>query len=363
MRVVLVSLLNPTLHTRLFYKEAQTLHKAGYEVIVIGLNHIPEKTEFYENGIYCINLPYFNRTRFYARYQRKKDIQRLVLSLNPDIVHIHTPELLPLCPALKKNNTRIVYDVHENYYQNIQQGKHYPFYLKPFALRYLKYCEQFARKHADIIIYAEESYQNYLEVPENKVFYVLNAYQPTESAAEFLLSFNPDQYELVLLYTGTVAKEWGILNALNTWKSLQKRFKAALVIAGSGKFKQIPVHEDIYRYPVHNYLPYTHIVRTLNEMSKFREKVLGLMLYEPLPNITECLPTKWFEFLYYRIPVLYTNSPYWHTLNNELNFGLPDTALETLSLPLKYYSLSDETYNRYTWQKQSEVLLKAYQTL
>jgi hypothetical protein len=363
MRIVLASLLNPPLHARMFYKEALTLQKAGYEVTVIGRNHTPEKTEFYQNGVHCIGLPYFKRSNFYARYQRKKEIQQLILSLNPDIVHIHTPELLPLCPILKKNKIKIVYDVHENYRKNIQSTKYYPFYLKPFVLLYLSHCEHFAYKYADAVIYAENSYQNYLNLSENKVFYVLNAYQPIEPATEFLLSFNANNYDLILLYTGTIAKEWGILNALQMWEKLQQKYKTALIIAGSGIFRELPLHKDIYLYPVENYLPYAHIVRTLEEISKFRHKVFGLMLYEPLPSIMECLPTKWFEFVYYRIPILYTDSSYWNSLNRELNFGLSDLEYNTISLPLNYYPLSDESYIPYTWDKQKETLLEVYQNL
>lgn len=363
MRVVLASLLNPPLHARMFYKEAITLQKIGLDVTVIGLNHSSQKNEFYENDIHCIALPYFNRTNFYARYKRKKEIEHLILSLNPDIVHLHTPELLPLCTTLKKNKVKIIYDVHENYRKNIQSAKYYTWYVKPFVLAYLNYCESFVKKYIDIVIYAEKAYQNYLNFAQNKVFYLLNAYQPIEPSTEFLLSFNADNYELILLYTGTIAKEWGILNAIEIWKKLQEKYKTALIIAGSGIFKDVPTHKDIYLYPVDNYLPYSHIVRTLKEMSKLRNKVLGLMLYEPLPNIIECLPTKWFEFMYYRIPILYTDNPYWNTLNAELNFGLPNTALQTLSLPLNYYPLPNEIYDTYTWQKQASILLDAYKDL
>ncbi len=363
MRVVIASLLNPPLHTRMFYKEALTLQKAGFQVTVIGLNNTPQKTEFYQNGVHCIALPYFRRNNFYARYKRKKEIEQLILSLNPDVVHLHTPELLPLCPTLKKNKVKIIYDVHENYHKNIQSARYYAWYLKPFVLTYLNYCETFVKKYVDTVIYAENAYKNYLNFLENKVFYVLNAYQPVEPAPEFLLTFNSDDYELILLYTGTVAKEWGILNAIEMWKKLQTKYKTALIITGSGQFKDIPVHKDIYHYPVENYLPYSHIVRTLQEMSTYKHKVLGLMLYEPLPNIIECLPTKWFEFMYHRIPILYTDSPYWNTLNAELNFGLPNTALQTLSLPLNYYPLSSEVYDTYTWQKQASILLDVYKEL
>lgn len=363
MHVVLASLLNPPLHTRIFYKEAQTLQQSGYTVTVIGLNNTPEKTEFYQNNIQCIALPYFKRTNFYARYQRRKEIENIILSLHPDIVHIHTPELLPICPVLKKNKVKIIYDVHENYRKNIQEGKYYPFYVKPFVLRYLSYCEQFVHSYTDAVVYAEYAYQNYLNYKPEKIFYVLNAYQPVEPATTFLLSFDPNHYELILLYTGTIAKEWGILNALYTWQYLQKKYKTALIIAGSGRFKEIPEHKDIYLYPVENYLPYTHIVRTLQELSAYRSKVLGLMLYEPLPNIIECLPTKWFEFMYYQIPILYTDTPYWNRLNSELHFGICHTEISDITLPLHYYSLPKETYKEYTWQKQAEILLNVYKTL
>lgn len=361
--VVLASILNPSLHTRLFYKQAQSLEKAGYSVTVIGLNTTPEKTEFYSNHIRCIALPYFDRTNVLARYKRTKEIQKLILSLNPDIVHLHTPELLPICPALKKKNIHIIYDVHENYRKNIQFGRYYPFYLKPFLLTYLNYCQSFVRKYVDIIIYAELAYQNYLNHDVDKVFYVLNAFQPIQPSQEFLLSFNPDTYDLILLYTGTIAKEWGIVKAIQTWEKLQKQYKTALIIAGSGSFKEISIHQDIFCYPAKGYLPYSHIVRLLEEMFPIKNKVLGLMLYEPLPHIIECLPTKWFEFMYYRIPILFTDTPYWNTLNNTLQFGISSQNIDNISLPLHYYPLPDEKYKAYTWQQQEVHLLEAYTKL
>ncbi|MDW8302527.1 MAG: glycosyltransferase [Bacteroidia bacterium] len=355
--------MNPPLHPRIFYKHSLSLQKAGYQVQVIGLNSTPEQVEYFQNDIHCLALPHFDRSNFYARYQRRRKIQNIILSDKPDIVHLHTPELLPICAALKKQGIKVIYDVHENYAKNIRFAKYYPQYLKPFLLQYLRYCQSFVHKYVDAVIYAEQSYDNYLQFKSDRVFYVLNAYQPIEPAKSYELNFNPDTYELILLYTGNIAKEWGILNALKTWKLLQKRYKTALVIAGSGIFTDIPIHSDIYVYPHQNYLPYEHIVRLLTEMGKVKEKVLGLMLYEPLPNIMECLPTKWFEFVYYRIPILYTANTYWDNLNQRLDFGLSDLHIDSIQLPLVYYRRSSEWYEEYTWQNQQKVLVQAYASL
>ncbi|MDX2062790.1 MAG: glycosyltransferase, partial [Bacteroidia bacterium] len=115
-----VTLRNVALHSRIFYKEAQTLAQAGYRCAVVGL---PQggQTVYARGGV--LVLPYPTGA---AVLRRLCFVAWAVARLRPAVLHVHSPELLLLgLWARLRYGCRVVYDVHEDYRANRHYGAEY----------------------------------------------------------------------------------------------------------------------------------------------------------------------------------------------------------------------------------------------
>ena len=157
-----LTILNPVLHTRIFYKEARSQQRAGFFVSIIGRSN--ESKPFVQDEIRCIPFPLQTRTSL-KRWFAFGWILKLALLEKADIYQIHTPELLLVGWILKQwTNAKIVYDVHEDYILNTLHGKHYPTFFKKIFAFAIKIVERWASSWLDAAIYAEPCFVNRLQL-------------------------------------------------------------------------------------------------------------------------------------------------------------------------------------------------------
>ncbi|MCY3792088.1 MAG: glycosyltransferase, partial [Gemmatimonadetes bacterium] len=96
---------------RIFYKQAQTLARAGYAVTVVGPG--PEEWNGERAGVRVQTVPVARGTG-----QRILNLWRLLrvgLGADAACLHFHDPELLPVGAVLKLCGRRVIYDVHEHF--------------------------------------------------------------------------------------------------------------------------------------------------------------------------------------------------------------------------------------------------------
>jgi glycosyltransferase involved in cell wall biosynthesis len=114
-KVCILTVVHRTFDTRIFYKEARSLAKAGYDVTLIAPH---DKVEIVD-GIRIIPL-----SKPKNRIERMTKIGwmifKLALKEQADIYHFHDPELIPLGLFLKVSGKKVVMDIHEDYKAQIQ---------------------------------------------------------------------------------------------------------------------------------------------------------------------------------------------------------------------------------------------------
>lgn len=107
--VCILSSVHIALDNRVFYREARSLKKAGYDVTLIAIHPREEIID----GVCIIGLPRI------PRWQRPRlwiQILQLARKLDVDIYHFHDPELLFVTPWLRLFTGKpTIYDIHENY--------------------------------------------------------------------------------------------------------------------------------------------------------------------------------------------------------------------------------------------------------
>ena len=96
---------------RIFYKQAQTLARAGYAVTVVGPGAEARCGEW--AGVRVQTLPVARRGG--QRFLNLWRLLRVGLRADADYFHFHDPELLPVGAVLRLCGRRVIYDVHEHF--------------------------------------------------------------------------------------------------------------------------------------------------------------------------------------------------------------------------------------------------------
>lgn len=324
-------MLNPAIHTRIFYKLALSQQKTGHSVVIIGQSS--RQSPFQQEGIEVIPLGKFNRLsfkRFFAGFK----ILRLATKEKADAFCIHTPELLWLGLFLKwTKRTTLLYDMHEDYRVTIRNAEHYPAWLRRPLAACIRGWERFCLRWIDGVSYAELTYDNVLGVEDGKKVVLRNTFRgerrekrvETEHKGKSELESESDgDY---MLYTGTLADDWGIWETIDWWEKLNEVKVIKLVMAGFSfdgrlierieeRIQQSPFAERFELVGGRDYVPYEQIVQLIENCS------FGTAFYKIKPHIIGKVPTKFYEYMAFDKPLLFTKESFWEDFNQKNQLGI-----------------------------------------
>lgn len=324
-------MLNPAIHTRIFYKLALSQQKIGHSVVIIGQSS--RQSSFLKEGIKVIPLGKFNRlsfNRFFAGFK----ILRLVSKEKADAFCIHTPELLWLGLFLKwTKRTTLLYDMHEDYRVTIRNAQHYPSWLRRPLAACVRSWERFCLRWIDGVSYAEMSYDNVLGVEDGKKVVLRNMFRG-ESREKRIEIGHEGKSELesesggeYMLYTGTLAEDWGIWETIEWWEKFNAVKALKLVMAGFSFDKGLieRIEERIERSPFaarfelvggRDYVPYEQILHLIENCS------FGTAFYHLKAHIIGKVPTKFYEYMAFDKPLLFTKDSFWEDFNQKNQLGI-----------------------------------------
>lgn len=368
-----LTVLNPALHSRIFYKEARTLQEAGYNACIVGQD---EAAAPYEHmGIAIQPLPVAGRGLCSRAYLHLRILFLLFFRIRARVYHLHAPELIPIGFALKLLGAQLVYDVHEDYYLNIRYGgtTAKPWH-KPLA-DVARWMERMAARRFDYIFYAEACYHNMLAAPTGKCA-VLPNYFYLPPFAERL--YAPLPHMPVLGYFGTIARNWGIVETIDLWRQLNKTTPVFLLVGGHTYDAQLlaQLQQQLHQSNLagrwrllggKNYLAYEELIDHMQACTFIAA------LYHPTANIRDRIPTKFYEAIALGKPVVFTHNPTWDELNDQNHFGL-GIDLDNLSNEAAriaralQYNFADcyqykIPFEAFAWEAVQHRLLEAYAML
>jgi glycosyltransferase involved in cell wall biosynthesis len=334
--VLLASVLKPIDDTRMRGKFAETLRQwPGTTVHIAGRQApvpVPPPAGIRLHAIFSGTRTSLDRLAAQWRYGR------LLWRLQPDVVMVHAPELLPLTLLWQrlKHGRKFIYDIRENYALNVSTQGVYQGQVQRWLAAGLRRVETWAARRASALLLAEASYAAELpflhELPPERVVILENKYQP---APDEVLPTQPRPQPalhepLQLLYSGTISELNGVWEAVAltrqlaaTWPggahctiigfcqqpALLARLRAA-VAQEPAIFTLTTGFQDVF--PV----PHADIVATIGRSH------LGLLPYRPHPSTERCRPTKLFEYLAHGLPVLIPANPLWAELVQQYGAGL-----------------------------------------
>ena len=325
-----LTVLNPVQHSRIYEKEAISQRAAGFKVTVVGQGDAGKRVD--AAGIELVGFPGFGRLSW-GRFRSRKRILQAAKEIRADVYQVHTPELLDVAEELKQElpGSRIIYDMHEDYYLNLRFGGYISPILKGRLSNFVRKKEIRAAAWLDGVFYAEKCFRGILPIHPDKSITVENKFKappgwpsPGWESGRRASPENPMQ----LVFTGTVAENWGIMRSLELVRELNQHHPTGLKVIG--QIHDADLGQQIQEFVTENqlekrvnlqigktYVPHVELLETI------RKNHVGTAFYQLRENLKDRIPTKFYEHMALQRPLLFTDNPAWNKLNDRIGFGMP----------------------------------------
>jgi glycosyltransferase involved in cell wall biosynthesis len=303
----------------MYEKIGITLADSGkYSVHIIGYES--KKAINYPNIIF---YPLFRFRRIsIKRIVAPWKFYKKLLQLKPEVVIIETPELLIVTILYKiLFGVKMYYDVLENYYYNILYISKYNRILKLLLASCVRLVEFSASPFITMYLLAEKTYENELPFLNKKFAVLENRYQPIYN----FLGKPKIRSIFHLLYTGTIAPEFGIYAAISLVKLLyveDKRFHLTIIGYCADPVELLKVKEQISSLSFINLIGGDYPVSHSLIIEAIQTADIGLILYQPNRATENKIPTKLYEYLYNKLPFLLAFNPIWVEFSRSFNAAI-----------------------------------------
>ncbi len=355
--------------TRIFVKECQSLARAGYKVWLVVADGLGDEVKAGVN-IIDVGMP---KNRFDRRRNSTKKVLEAGLKLDPDILHLHDPELIPVGVKAKKLGKRVVFDSHENVSKQIMAKPYIPKAFRRLVSSAYKAYESKAITKLDYVVAATPSIADHFQKLGVESQFVSNFPILDELVDD---DFDWSKKEKTICYIGGVTKVRGISELVSSKSLLSDDVSLDIggPITGSGYEEEL--NELVDGKNIQN-------VKFLGRLNRdqvkelFRKSMVGAVTLLKTPNHYDAQPVKLYEYMSAGLAVVASDFPLWREVveGNECGLCVDPSdekqiaeAIEKLVSDPEYARMLGENGKRavsekYNWEAQSKVLERVYREL
>jgi glycosyltransferase involved in cell wall biosynthesis len=367
-RVCLLTSAHPAFDIRIFHKQARSLAKSGYDVILI----TQEGKSQVLDGVRLIALP-----KPKGRLRRMLGTSRMLrvaLRQRAEVYHFHDPELIPVGLLLKLlTGKAVVYDVHEDYPKFIAIKHWLPKPLRRLTAAVFGIFEQLSSCFFDAVLAATEDIAtNFCRHPRVVTVknYPLRIETPPGPAGQISTGGR-----ITLIYIGTLSVVAGIAQIVEALAYVDGDFDVCLKLAGrfaeDGCRERIAASNQARRV---EYLGWLDQAEVLKQLSCAH---IGLACLLPIPQYVTSEPNKLFEYMQSGLPVVASDFPLWGEIIEGVHCGVVVDPQDSQAIGRAISDLlADPELMRemgqngqravrqtYNWDGQNEKLLQIYATI
>ena len=296
MHVCHVTLDHTPYDDRIYYKELWSLIGWADELSLVAKDDLEPERVYPEIHIYNFPTPKISK--------RLPFIREIVLDLQPDIIHLHEPELLALVPAFRRNTSAVlIYDMHEPLGEVIREfsgAQPWKRYLLSIGL---SVAERAALPYVDGVIHT--SLPLYNSFRKANVHSAILYNFPRQDL--FPVEPHKDPERFTILYQGQIARSRGILELLQAFYHFYREVQyGELNIVGyihPPEF-EATLHQAIryfslsHAVTVEKNVPHTEMYPVLQQAS------VGVMALLSTPVFRKNVQIKTFEYMAAGLPVI-----------------------------------------------------------
>ncbi len=344
-------------------KEVSSLveHYEVYVIQAIRLKDNESKAHFYHINYYpqlwkriCFNFP---------------KILFWYFKIQPNIVHFHVIELIPIAYLFSLLKTKIIFDIYEDFHKKLPSKQKSIILISLFS-----YFDKLASKHFNLI-FAENTYlTSYPNIRKNHEV-ILNYPRKTDFEA---IHFHFNILQPEIFYIGQISINRCIEQVLETiylLKELYPNIKLHLFGYFSSKDFQRKLEVLIKEYDLEgNVLKYG--MTSFNEAAEIaKNAIVGIALLKDIGDYKISYPTKMFEYMASGLPVITSNFEHCLSVINSTKAGFgvnPEIVQEIFEIinwfiqnPKKAKEMGklgkEAIQKQYNWESEAEKLVKFYQ--
>jgi glycosyltransferase involved in cell wall biosynthesis len=364
-KILHISTIHPRRDTRIFYRECISLSKNGYEVYLLVADGLGSESI---EGVNIIDIgKTTNRIKnFFLSYSL---ILKQVKAIKPNLVHFHDAELMMVCKVITNKDIPVFYDIHENVAMQILDKKH----LNPFARYVFHHIYELIEKfliNSFHLILAEDSYLSIYKLKGKSRWVVLNLPQING----FIDYIKADRSkEKGVFYIGGISNHRGLDTTIEALKILKKR-NVDFFMHYVGPKPSIELLNKLDIEPIKDNITFYGRMDLTDGYDISQKCKVGLGVLKPIENYKYSYPTKIFEYMSIKLPVITSNFELYRNVVETYNcgycinpFSARDLAncIETI---FKDKKLSLEMGNngfdlvttKFNWQNQEKTLIESY---
>ena len=300
-RVCILSSVHLALDNRVFYREARSLVRAGYQVTLVAV-HVRDEVR---DGVQILALP---RVRRWQRPLVWLRLLRLALGTHADIYHFHDPELLLVTPFLRLFTGRpTVYDIHESYPEFIEVKDYLPRWPRLLLAWLLRWLEPALARLQSGLIFSDaqiaEAFAG-IRCPQATLYNL-----PERSFIEAAAASTGEvrQREPVVLYLGGMERNRGSRLLVEAFHRVHEAMpQAQLLMVGHFEPPELAaeIRSDAARQGVAGALTIVGRV-PFEEIGRYLARAaVGWVPWQPVAKNQKNVPTKLFEYMAYGLPVV-----------------------------------------------------------
>lgn len=359
-KICMLSSAHSVFDDRIFYKEAKSLSKEGYNVAVIAQH---DKEEVVDNiRIIPLSIP---KNRLHRMTKTVWKLFMLALKEKADIYHFHDPELIPIGILLKLKGTKVIYDVHEDYTKTILDknriGNEY--FIKFIAFLFNLVEQTSIMFFNKIIVVTTHIAKKY---PKNKTIILRNLV-----ILEVIDNIKVDNYKKSkpnIIYFGGLSENRGIIEIICAMKYLYN--KADLLFLG--RWENEEYKRKCMNLKEWKNVKYFGYVSYAEMFSIIKKANIGLINFYPKLNHIRSLPSKLFSYMACSLPMVVSNFDYWQKLFGECALfadpynpkDIANKILYLLDNPDVMKKMGERgrelIKEKYSWESESKKLLDMY---
>lgn len=348
---------------RIFLKECRGLASAGYDTYLVA-----QRAEDIEvGGVHVLAVPVV-QSRPRRMTLTAAQVFWRALKAKGDIYHFHDSELLPWGMLLKVFGKKVIYDVHEDLYQQSLSRHWVHPWFRAVVGRGARLIELIGAWFFDGVVTATPHISKIF--PPSKAVLIQNF--PIQS--ELVLS-EPMPYlsrAPKFVYVGGIADIRGGREMVRAFGYLADLPDAHLELAGA--FSPHSFADELLQVPGWKKVIYRGLIGRQEVARLLGAARAGLVLFQPMPNHVDAQPNKLFEYMSAGLPVIASDFPLWREIVAGASCGLlvdpldPRAIANALRWVLEHPREAEAMGRRgqeavgsiYNWEQEMKKMLRLY---
>ena len=368
-RVCIVAPVHAWDNVRVFHKQAVTLAAAGYQVVLLAQAQGPLTVQ----GVQ-IKPVWAPRTPRLLRFLCLPFVLVQTLLQRADVHHLHNPDTLPLCIALKAIGRRVIYDTHEDFSRRIAIREWVPRPVRSVVARAVAGSERLVARIADRTLATQAGVAARLGA---KTVLICNPprtdtalLKRVRAKAEKLPRL-PDA-DLYAIYVGLASEGRGLFDMIDATELVNREYRLRLRIIGPAVPGQI---ERARKRPGWRYVDYLDTVPQEVAFAYIAASDVGLAVLHDLADVSQADPNKLYEYMAFGKPFIASAFPEWQARLGGIDAGwfVAPGNVEQTAAALKACMDSQARSRKgeagaafvrtYNWETESRKLIDIYRSV